>query len=59
MNKVICTFDDGNVHTFTNSKPEQVRHWFEVLWGVEGMVSIALVIGGVQVAEKSLYRQAV
>lgn len=56
--KVVCTFNDGNVHTFTNEDPEKARHWFEILWGVEGMVRIGLFINGVEVASKSVHKEA-
>lgn len=59
MNKVVCAFNDGSTHTFASPDPERARTWFERLWEVKEIVSIRLVLGGCEVAHKSLYKTAV
>lgn len=59
MNKIVCTFRDGNVHTFSTEDHKKAIQWFNSLWDVEDMVSIQLLVDGRQVFEKSLYRNAV
>lgn len=59
MNKIVCTFRDGNVQTFSTECRATAIQWFDSLWGVEDMVSIQLLVDGRKVFEKSLYRNAV
>ena len=59
MNKVVCSFNDGSTHTFASPDPERARTWFERLWEVKEIVSISLVLGGCEIAQKSLYKTAV
>lgn len=58
-NKVVCIFADGSAHSFSNQDESLVRRWFQDLWGVKEVVGISLLVGGVEVESKSLYRAAV
>jgi hypothetical protein len=58
-NKIVCSFSDGNTHTFASEDAERVRGWFRRLQEVEDMNGIELFIDGDKVAEANLYRKAV